>query len=148
MKITTQITSLTIRLLIVFLVIILTASLIELSGIIYKSIINSDLFSIFGNGPLDRNTLFFGKIQGLITAILLITILVELIASLVEYLKEGSANYVKIIVEIALIALIRHVLGLDIEHVASGTLFGISALIAVLGAFYIILRSNYPRLNQ
>ena len=140
MKIISQLTLLTIRILIFFLIIILIVSLLELGGIIVKAILASDEIFIFRDSPLVKEGLFLAKVQGLISAVLLITILIELIGSLVEYIKEGNANYIKIIVEIALIALLRHLLGLDVEHVATGTLLGISALLLVLGGFYYLLK--------
>ncbi|MCR9013863.1 phosphate-starvation-inducible PsiE family protein [Aquiflexum gelatinilyticum] len=140
MKIISQLTLWTIRILVFFLIIILIVSLLELGGIIVKAILASDEILIFRDSPLVKEGLFLAKVQGLISAVLLITILIELIGSLVEYIKEGNANYIKIIVEIALIALLRHLLGLDVEHVATGTLIGISALLLVLGGFYYLLK--------
>jgi uncharacterized membrane protein (DUF373 family) len=140
MKIISQLTLWTIRILVFFLIIILIVSLLELGGIIVKAILASDEILIFRDSPLVKEGLFLAKVQGLISAVLLITILIELIGSLVEYIKEGYANYIKIIVEIALIALLRHLLGLDVEHVATGTLIGISALLLVLGGFYYLLK--------
>jgi uncharacterized membrane protein (DUF373 family) len=57
---------------------------------------------------------------------------------LVEYLKVGSANYVTVITEIALIAIVRHLLSIDFEHVHADMLLGLSALIFVLGLFYLV----------
>jgi uncharacterized membrane protein (DUF373 family) len=139
MKIIPQLTHLTIKILVFFLIIILVVSLLELGGIMVKAILSSDEIFIFRNSPLVKEGLFLSKVQGLISAVLLITILIELIGSLVEYIKEGNANYIKIIVEIALIALLRHLLGIDVEHVATGTLLGISTLLLVLGGFYFLL---------
>jgi uncharacterized membrane protein (DUF373 family) len=140
MKIVTQLTNLTIRILIVFLVLILIVSVLELGAILLKAILSSKEILIFRDSPVVREGLFLSKVQGLIAAVLLITILIELIASLIEYLKEGSANYVKIIVEIALIATLRHLLGMDLEHLASGTLLGVSTILFVLGGFYYLLK--------
>jgi hypothetical protein len=67
------------------------------SGFIFlvgrAALTNHAAFS-FSPEPLDRSKLFFAQVQGLIAAVLLLTILIELIASLIEYLKVGSANYV------------------------------------------------------
>jgi len=82
--------------------------------------------------------LFLSQVQGLISAILLLTIIIELIHSLTEYIKAGTTNYVVIISEIALIAIVRHILALDIEHIDPQSLIGLSALILVLGLFYLI----------
>ncbi len=141
-------TRLTIQTLIFFLAVILLISLLELGGLIIKAILASNEILIWRESPVVKEGLFISKVQGLISAVLLITILIELISSLVEYLKEGSTNYVKIIVEIALIALLRHLLGMDLEHLAGGTLLGFSAIIFVLSGFFYFLKklpSDYSR---
>lgn len=139
MKIISRLTHLTIWVLVIFLIVILGVSLIELGAIIVKAILGSKEILIFRDSPVVKEGLFLSKVQGLISAVLLITILVELISSLVEYVKKGSSNYIKIIVEIALIALLRHLLGMDVEHVETGTLLGISSLLLVLGGIFYIL---------
>lgn len=131
--------NLTIHILIYFLVLILIVSVLELGGLILKAILSSNEILIFRGSPVVKEGLFFSKVQSLISAVLLITIIIELIASLVEYLKEGSTNYVKIIVEITLIAILRHLPGIDLEHLEGGTLLGISAIVFVLGGFYYML---------
>lgn len=148
MKLVSTISNLTIRVLIFFLTIILIVSLLELGVLLFKAVLASNEILISRDSPLVKEGLFLSKVQGFIAAVLLITILIELIASLVEYLKVGSANYVKIIVEIALIALIRHLLGIDVEHVATGTLLGISALLLVLGGFYYLLKKPISSLSK
>jgi uncharacterized membrane protein (DUF373 family) len=133
------ITNLTIHILIYFLVLILIVSVLELGGLILKAILSSNEILIFRGTPVVKEGLFFSKIQSLIAAVLLITIVIELIVSLAEYLREGSTNYVKIIVEITLIAILRHLIGIDLEHLDGGTLGGISAIVLVLGGFYYLL---------
>lgn len=142
------ITNLTIQILIYFLILILIVSVLELGGLILKAILSSNEILIFRGSPVVKEGLFFSKVQGLISAVLLITIIIELIASLVEYLKEGSTNYVKIIVEIALIAILRHLLGIDLEHLDGGPLLGISAIVFVLGGFYYFLIKLPPSSSE
>lgn len=79
---------------------------------------------------------------GFIAATLLITIIIEVIESLREYQKKNKINYVKVILEIAIIAVIRHILIIDFEHSNAGILIGVSSLILVLGLFYLILNKN------
>ena len=148
MKLVSTISNLTIRVLIFFLTVILIVSLLELGVLLVKAVLASNEILILRDSPIVKEGLFLSKVQGFIAAVLLITILIELIASLVEYLKVGSANYVRIIVEIALIALIRHLLGIDVEHVATGTLLGISALLLVLGGFYYLLKKPLSSLSK
>ncbi|MEM0543918.1 phosphate-starvation-inducible PsiE family protein [Flavobacterium sp. j3] len=96
----------------------------------------------FLNPTIDRNNLFITSVQGFIAATLLITIIIEVIESLREYQKKNKINYVKVILEIAIIAVIRHVLIIDFEHANVGILIGVSSLILVLGLFYLILNKN------
>jgi uncharacterized membrane protein (DUF373 family) len=96
----------------------------------------------FLNPTIDRNNLFITSVQGFIAATLLITIIIEVIESLRDYQKKNKINYVKVILEIAIIAVIRHVLIIDFEHANAGILIGVSSLILVLGLFYLILNKN------
>lgn len=121
--------------LITFILIYSSAEFIFLLG--RAAIMNHAAFS-FSLEPIDRSKLFFSQVQGLIAAVLLLTILIELISSLIEYLKVGSANYVTVITEIALIAIVRHLLAIDFEHVHADVLLSLSALILVLGLFYLV----------
>lgn len=127
-----------VKALIALLSIILVFSLLEFVILVVRAAINNHAAFDFGTQPLIRENLFLSQVQGLISAILLLTIIIELIHSLAEYIKAGSTNYVMIISEIALIALVRHILALDIEHISPLSLLGLSALILVLGLFYLI----------
>jgi len=124
--------------LIVLLSIILAFSLIEFVVLLIRAAINQQAAFDFASETLNRDNLFLSQVQGLISAILLLTIIIELIHSLTEYIKAGTTNYVVIISEIALIAIVRHILALDIEHIDPQSLIGLSALILVLGLFYLI----------
>lgn len=132
------ITKKVIQVLIVLITLMLIYSLFEFVFLLGRAAITHVAAFSFSSEPLDRSKLFFSQVQGLIAAILLLTILIELIASLIEYLKVGSANYVTVITEIALIAIVRHLLAIDFEHVKAEVLLGLSALIFVLGLFYLI----------
>lgn len=127
-----------IQVLIVLLTFILIFSSIEFIFLLGRATFTHLAAFSFSPEPIDRSKLFFSQVQGLIAAVLLLTILIELIASLIEYLKVGSANYVTVITEIALIAIVRHLLAIDFEHVHADVLFSLSALIFVLGLFYLV----------
>lgn len=128
-----------IKVAIILLTLILIYSVAELTVLLIKSMINqSGAFNLNLERP-DREGLFLTRVQGFISGVLLITILVELIHSLTEYIKGKGANYLKIIVEIALIAIIRHLLAIDVEHIDPMVLIGISLLILVLALAYLFL---------
>lgn len=142
MEIVSVFTRIIIRVMIFALSIILIYSSIEFIVILLRSVINNSAVFDFQSSIIDRDHLFLSHVQELISAILLITIIIELINSLTEYLKLGSANYVSVITEIALIAIIRHLLALDIEHINAGTLLGLSSLILTLGIFYLVSKNQ------
>jgi len=135
---------LTVKIIIVLLLLMLIYSVAEFSFLVIKGLINYNSAFTFSTVPVDRNNLFFTQVQGLISAALLLTILIEFIQSLHGYLKSESTNYVALITEIALIAIVRHILTLDLEHIEPKILYGLSALIFVLGLFFIFmnLRTN------
>ena len=137
MSIVHTVTRWSIRILIFLVVAILVYSLAELIALTIRGMITHDAAFAPNLDPVNRDKLFLREVQGLVSAVLFITILVELIVSLIEYLKVGSANYVTVITEIALIAIVGHLLALDLEHVDASILLGLSALILVLGLFYL-----------
>lgn len=138
MELVHTITKKVIQVLIVLITLILIYSTIEFIFLLGRAAFTHHAAFSFSQEPIERSKLFFSQVQGLIAAVLLLTILIELISSLIEYLKVGSANYVTVITEIALIAIVRHLLSIDFEHVHADVLFGLSALIFVLGLFYLV----------
>lgn len=137
MELINIITRKVIQVLIVLITLMLLYSLIEFIFLLGRAALTQHAAFSFSPAPVDRTRLFFSQVQGLIAAVLLLTILIELISSLIEYLKVGSANYVTVITEIALIAIVRHLLAIDFEHVQADVLLSLSALVFVLGLFYL-----------
>ena len=134
-----SIIKITVKILIFLLLLVLLYSVAEFIFIVVKGFIRFNGAFNFTTEPFDRERLFFTQVQGLISAVLLLTILIELIQSLIGYLKSDATNYVGVIVEIALIASVRHILTIDLEHIHSGILIGLSALILVLGLFFLVI---------
>lgn len=132
----------TINTLIVLLTVVMIYSLLEIILITIRTIVVKNEIINFLYPTIDKSNLFISTVQGLIAAVLLVTILIEVIESLREYKQKDSINYTKVIVEIAIIAVVRHVLIMDFEHVNGNTLFGISSLIFVLGLFYLQLNNK------
>lgn len=76
---------------------------------------------------------------------LLVLIGIELVETLKLYLKRNSLR-AEIIILVALIALSRKVITLDLKDTPALTLVGIAALIASLGAtYYVIKRAHAPK---
>lgn len=137
-----KIIKLTINTLIVLLTGIMIYSMLEIILLTIRTIfVKNEIFN-FLEPTIDKNNLFISSAQGFIAATLLITIIIEVIESLREYKLKNKINYTKVILEIAIIAIIRHVLIIDFEHATTGILIGISSLIFVLGLFYLILTDS------
>ena len=84
---------------------------------------------------IDQILEFFGYV-------LLILIGVELLDTIRAYLQEHIVH-VEIVLEVALIAVARKIIILELKEVAPGTLFGIAALVAALAvAFYLEKRGR------
>lgn len=137
-----KIIKITVNTLIILLTVIMIYSMLEIVLITLRTIFVKNEIINFLNPTIDRNNLFISSVQGFIAATLLITIIIEVIESLRDYQKKNKINYVKVILEIAIIAVIRHVLIIDFEHANAGILIGVSSLILVLGLFYMILNKN------
>jgi uncharacterized membrane protein (DUF373 family) len=118
--------------LISMMIVVVLLATVELGWIIIKDIITpptilleiAELLEIFG---------FF----------LLVLIGVELLETIKAYLLE-KVVHVEIVLEVALIAIARKVIILDLEKYESLTVLGIAALIlAVAAAFYVVRRKIY-----
>ena len=116
--------------LIVMMVLVILISTVELGWIIIKDLLNppmffleiADLLEIFG---------FF----------LLVLIGIELLETIRAYLVE-NVIHVEIVLEVALIAIARKVIILDMEKYEGLTIIGTAALIlAVAAAFYAVKRN-------
>ena len=137
-----KIIKITVNTLIILLTVIMIYSMLEIVLTTLRTIFVKNEIINFLNPTIDRDNLFITSVQGFIAATLLITIIIEVIESLREYQKKNKINYVKVILEIAIIAVVRHVLIIDFEHANAGILIGVASLILVLGLFYLILNKN------
>ena len=120
--------------LIVMMILVVLVSTVELGWIILKDLLNtpkffleiSELLEIFG---------FF----------LLVLIGIELLETIKAYLNTHVVH-VEIVLEVALIAIARKVIILDIEKYDGITIIGVAALImAVSAAFYAVKRKILRR---
>lgn len=117
-------------------------SLLEIVLITLRTIFIKNELINFLEPKIDKANLFISTVQGLIAAVLLITILIEVIESLREYKQKNNINYINVIIEIAIIAVVRHILIMEFEHINGNTLLGVSSLIFVLGFLYFILNKK------
>jgi len=115
--------------LIVLMVIVVLLSTIELGWIILQDILNPPYIVLDANELLD----IFGFF-------LLVLIGVELVETLRAYLTDNTVH-AEVVVEVAMIAIARKVIILDMKELSGLTLVGIAAIIAALtGAFYVLKR--------
>ncbi|MCA0133320.1 phosphate-starvation-inducible PsiE family protein [Winogradskyella alexanderae] len=120
---------------IVALFIILIFSTVELIVLIWRTLTNSLVVFDFSTDRVDTSGLFVNHVQRFIAGILMLTIIIELIQSFFVFVKsEAHSKYLVIIYEIAMIAIVRHLFTLDLEHIHGNELIGISILVLVLGA--------------
>jgi uncharacterized membrane protein (DUF373 family) len=139
-----KVIKITINILIILLTVIMIYSLVEIVAIVLRTIIVRNEILNFPNPTINRENLFISSVQGFVSAVLLITILIEIIQSLRKYQEKNKINYIQVILEIAIIAIIRHVLIIDYEHASTSLLIGLSSLVFVLGLFYLILNNKFP----
>jgi uncharacterized membrane protein (DUF373 family) len=121
----TKVQKLTVLTLAVMLVVVMVLSTIHLGVLIWGEILKPPRFLIPVQGLLD----IFGYF-------LLVLIGVELIETLKAYVQKDTIH-VRVVLEVALIAMARKVIIEEPNTVPGLTLFGIAALILALGiAFY------------
>ena len=106
---------------------ILFLSVVELCWIILKNIITPPLFLLDINGLLETLGLF-----------LLVLIGVELLDSIRTYITENVIRG-EVVLMVALIAIARKVIILDIKKVPSLSLIGIATIIIALGVAYYLV---------
>ena len=120
-------------LLIMMSLVVLLAT-IELGWIIVKDIITPPLFL------LEINELF--EIFGLF---MLVLISIELLETIAKTYTNQSANHAKIVMAVAIIAISRKIIILDVENYSGQSLLGIAAIILALSiGYYLKQRKTLP----
>lgn len=125
----TKVQGLTVSVLMVLLIIVVVLSTVHLGVLIAEEIWTPPRFLIPVQGLLD----IFGYF-------LLVLIGVELVETLKGYVKD--VDHVRVVLEVALIAVARKVITLEPNNVSGLTLFGIAALILALGVGFYFERQS------
>jgi uncharacterized membrane protein (DUF373 family) len=112
--------------LILLMMVVVLLSTIELSVILYNDIVSPPFLLLNINELLD----IFGFF-------LLILIGVELLETIRAYLSEHVVH-IEVVIEVALIAIARKVIILDLKEITSATLLGIAAIVIALAMAYSI----------
>jgi len=126
--------------------IILVYSTAEYLFLVFRTIINrADIFDL-SQRTVNVENLFLVHVQGLIAGLLLLTIIIELIHTLLASLDPTKKNnYLLILFEIGTIAVIRHLFIYELDHIKGVNVIGIALLLLVLGALNIVFRPEILR---
>lgn len=116
--------------LISMMVVVVTLTTVELGWVILKDIISPPIIILEITELLEIFGLF-----------LLVLIGIELLETIKAYLAT-KVVHVEIVLEVALIAIARKVIILDIEKYSSLTLVGIAALIAAVGMAFLVVKRH------
>ena len=115
-------------LLIMMSLVVLLAT-IELGWIIIKDIITPPIFL------LEINELF--EIFGLF---MLVLIGIELLETIIKSYTKQNTNHAKIVMAVAIIAIARKVIILDVENYSGQSLLGIAAIVLALSLGYYLIQ--------
>ena len=117
--------------LMVMMALVLLLATVELGWIIVKDVFSPPVFLLEIEELLDIFGLF-----------MLVIIGIELLETIMKtYLKE-NVNHVEVVFLVAMIAIARKVIILDVKDVSGVTLVGIGAIVITLSAGYYLIRKN------
>lgn len=119
--------------LIIMMSVVILFATIDLGWIIIKDIISPPIFLLDINELLEVFGLF-----------LLVLIGIELVETIKAYLSERVIR-VEVVIIVALIAISRKVIILDVKELSSLTLIGIATIILALSAGYYLLKKRSIR---
>jgi uncharacterized membrane protein (DUF373 family) len=104
-------------------------STVELGIIVFRQIMKPPLFLLDITEMLEIFGFFLMVLIGL-----------ELLGTIKSYLEEEDRVHAEVVVLVALVAVSRKVIILDIKEVSPGIIYGISALIVALGIGYFFVK--------
>lgn len=118
--------------LVVMMAIVLLLATIELGWIIVKDIVTPPMFLL----EIDELIEIFGLFM-------LVLIGIELLETIIKTYLDRSTEHVTIVLAVALIAIARKVIVLDVQEFTGDILLGIAAvIIALAGGYYLIRRMS------
>ena len=92
---------------------------------------------------IDSIPMLMQAVQRAFSGVLLIVLGLELLETLRVYFTQHHVR-LELVIVVALIAVSRHVINLDFEHLSGTTIGGIAALIVALTAGYYLVRKASP----
>ncbi|HBB90271.1 MAG: phosphate-starvation-inducible E-like protein [Geobacteraceae bacterium GWC2_55_20] len=121
--------------LVVMMALVLLLSTIELGWIIYKDIVSEPVFLLEINELLEIFGLF-----------MLVLIGVELLETIVKTYLSQTTDHAQIVIAVAIIAIARKVIILDVKDLSGPLLLGIAAIImALCTGYYLVKQKSSPR---
>lgn len=112
--------------------------------VVFRAIFRHFTNAIYGGFQYKEGTLLLMVLQQFMAGALLLMVLIELLESIYYYIKHDNTLYTKIVLEIVLISVLRHVIILDIAHTEYTNVIGLSLLVFVIGGFYLIFKKYFP----
>ena len=119
-----------IKVLMVMMAVVLGLAAIDLAWMILQSIMKPPFFLLSVNQLLE----IFGFIM-------LVVIGIELLETMKTYLSQGQPHY-EVVLSVAIIAIARKVIILDLKEVDSLTLIGIAAIVLALTVGYFLMQKK------
>ncbi|MDM0018082.1 phosphate-starvation-inducible PsiE family protein [Variovorax saccharolyticus] len=116
----------------ILLMAVILAMVVQL-WLMFGSAIASQLSSIDSVPELMKS------VQTAFSGVLLIILGLELMETLRVYFKSHRIR-LETILAVAIIAVGRHVINLDVEHMAGSSLFGIAAIVLALAGGFVLVR--------
>jgi uncharacterized membrane protein (DUF373 family) len=121
--------------LVVMMALVLLLSTIDLGWVIYKDVVSAPIFLL----EIDELLEIFGLF-------LLVLIGVELLETIFKTYLSQSADHAQIVIAVAIIAIARKVIILDVKDLSGPILLGIAAIImALCTGYYLVKQKSSPR---
>jgi len=117
------------------LAVLIVIATVALYGLLFEGIRNNI-------GEIGSTEDLHGVLQRGFGGILIVLLGLELMETLKTYFREHHIR-VEVILVVAIIAVGRHIIKLDFEHVPVSLLFGLSALMIALAAGYFLVRGSH-----
>ncbi|MGF6697944.1 uncharacterized membrane protein (DUF373 family) [Paraburkholderia sp. MM5496-R1] len=130
---------------------VLVAAQILLMAVILAMVIQ--LWVMFSSGLVERVSSLdtvpelMKSVQSAFSGVLLIILGLELMETLRVYFKSHRIR-LETILAVAIIAVGRHVINLDVEHMAGTSLIGVAAVVLALAGGYFLVRCKQPASND
>ncbi len=136
-KIIKKFESIVIQFLVVLMALVLLLATLELGWILFKDIITPPIFLL----EIDELLEIFGLFM-------LVLIGVELLETIVKTYLHQAANHAKIVIIVAIIAMARKVIILDLKDYTGSVLLGLAGIILALCLGYYLIQKMPPGLTN